>query len=305
MNSAFYIHDFEPSIYRHRGVVEFRILEPTVSRNKFSDYLKAISSELGMQPHPEQPEPIITSATGHTLQKHNGLEGMLFWLESGLHAYYWERPQLITLDMHSCSYLDKDVVERVSRTFFKVCEYFHLDLLPANSKTDSEKVEVRTNEMSRGVYATEPIRQGEFIAGFYGEIYEAESAMMIPPIARNHAIQFGDNKWRDSPPNGLANILNHSCEPNCGIKGLFDLVAMRDIEVGEELCWDYAMTEDSNWEVPGGKCLCGTTLCRGTITPYRDLPQSTKDKYKDYTSDWIKYKYNRADFSAVQARVFR
>ena len=240
-----------------------------------------------MQPHPEQPEPIITSASGHTLQKHNGLEGMLFLLESGLHAYYWERPQLITLDMHSCAYLDKQIVERVSRSFFKVCDYFHLDLFPSKTKADSKKIEVRENKFSRGVYANEFIKQGEFIAGFYGEIYEEQSATMIPPIARNHAIQFSEYKWRDSPIDGLANVLNHSCEPNCGINGLFDLVAMRDIQAGEELCWDYAMTEDSNWEVPGGKCLCGSTLCRGTITPYRDLPKEIKEKYRNYTSVWL------------------
>ena len=130
MNLIFHIPDIEPSIYRHRGIVEFHILESSVSRDTFSQYLKAISAGLKMQPHPEQPEPIITSATGHSLEKHDGLEGMLFWLESGMHAYYWQYPKLITLDMHSCAYLDLAIVESVTRCFFTVRDYVHVDLLP-------------------------------------------------------------------------------------------------------------------------------------------------------------------------------
>ncbi len=138
MNSAYYIEDIEPAIYRHRGIVEFHILESTVSKEKFKEYLKNISAELGMQPHPEQPEPIITSATGHTLQKHDGFEGMLFWLESGLHAYYWERSKFITLDMHSCAYLDKIIIEKVSKEFFQISDYFYLEILSKNTKVISD-----------------------------------------------------------------------------------------------------------------------------------------------------------------------
>ena len=142
MNLTFYVPDIEPSIYRHRGIVEFHILEPSVSKDTFRQYLKEISTGLKMQPHPEQPEPIITSATGHSLQKHDGFEGMLFWLESGLHAYYWKRTHLITLDMHSCAFLDKAVVESVTRSFFTVRDYVHIDLLPEHVQTNGTGIEV-------------------------------------------------------------------------------------------------------------------------------------------------------------------
>ncbi len=286
MNSVYYFKDIEPSIYRHRGIVEFSILETTVSRGRFKNYLKNISDELGMKPHPEQSEPIITSASGHTLQKHNGLEAMLFWLESGMHAYYWELPQLITLDMHSCAYLDKEIVERVTRNYFTVIDFIYMDLVPMDTKADSKKIEVRNHDRyGKGLFATEFIHKDEFIAGFYGEIYEAENALSVPEMVVNHVIQFGNNKFRAA--NGLAKLTNHSCEPNCGISGLFDIVAMKDINTGEELFWDYAMTENSNWQVPGGKCLCGSSICRGEILPYRDLPEEFKEKYRDYTSVWL------------------
>lgn len=36
-------------------------------------------------------------------------------------------------------------------------------------------------------------------------------------------------------------MLNHSCEPNCGMLGQTLIIAMRDIGPGEELCFDSAV----------------------------------------------------------------
>lgn len=295
MNSNFKFFDIEPGINRHRVVVEFRILEESISKDKFKEFLMLISKNLGMKPHPELPEPIIVSASGHTLIKHNGLEGMLFWLESGLHAYYWEIPQLITLDVHSCVCIDKDIVEKTVRDFFDVVEYLYVDLLPKNERVDSKKVEIKSTHLGKGLFAKEDIKKDEFIAGFYDEIYEVKSVIELPDEARNYAIQFAEHKFRNPSANGMAINSNHSCEPNCGIRGLFDLVAMRNIKSGEELTWDYAMTEDLDWKVPGGKCLCGSNRCRGKILPYRDLPKEIREEYKDYTSEWLKRKYNSVE----------
>jgi len=59
---------------------------------------------------------------------------------------------------------------------------------------------------------------------------------------------------------------------------------MRDIEEGEELSFDYAMTENSDWTM---KCECGSPLCRGLMTGYRDLPTDFRLKYKGYISSWL------------------
>jgi hypothetical protein len=83
----------------------------------------------------------------------------------------------------------------------------------------------------------------------------------------------------------MARYINHSCEPNCGIKGLFKIVAMRDIDVGEEVTWDYEMTEDSDvWRM---QCHCGSENCRGEIGAYRNMPQETREKYRGYISEWL------------------
>ena len=48
--------------------------------------------------------------------------------------------------------------------------------------------------------------------------------------------------------------LNHSCEPNVGFGGNIVLVAMSDIEAGEELSTDYALFDDYEGSMD---CNCG------------------------------------------------
>jgi len=49
----------------------------------------------------------------------------------------------------------------------------------------------------------------------------------------------------------------------CGIVGAVLLVAMRDIDVGEELCFDYAMSDSDDYDE--FDCTCGTALCRSVV----------------------------------------
>lgn len=59
-------------------------------------------------------------------------------------------------------------------------------------------------------------------------------------------------------------FLNHCCEGNCGFDEEGDFVAIRNIEKGEELSYDYALIE-SNPRF-SMKCYCGTQKCRQTVT---------------------------------------
>lgn len=49
----------------------------------------------------------------------------------------------------------------------------------------------------------------------------------------------------------------------------------------------YSLFCNSDWKVPGGKCLCGSPHCFGDILPWRDLPSEYKKKYLSYTAEWI------------------
>jgi D-alanine-D-alanine ligase len=55
---------------------------------------------------------------------------------------------------------------------------------------------------------------------------------------------------------------NHSCDANTAFKGL-NIIAKRQIQMGEELTLDYASFLDENAE--SFTCLCGASNCRGII----------------------------------------
>lgn len=61
----------------------------------------------------------------------------------------------------------------------------------------------------------------------------------------------------------IGRYMNHGCQPNSMSPGLHFEVALRDIEVGEELLCDYGMLNlDAGFD-----CACGAVGCRGRITP--------------------------------------
>ena len=147
---------------------------------------------------------------------------------------------------------------------------------------DNPKAYVRsTKKYGKGVFAKAPIKKGEIIARFDGPTYQEWDYWT--DYLFDHVIQYAPKRWRTS--NGIAKLLNHSCDPNCGIKARFNVVAMRDIKKGEEITWDYEMTERStHWHL---KCKCGSPLCRKKIGNFRKMPKEVRQKYKGYISSWL------------------
>jgi hypothetical protein len=96
-------------------------------------------------------------------------------------------------------------------------------------------------------------------------------------------VGLGRDRWIDPAPPFI--YLNHSCEPNLGIAGEKEFVALRDIKADEELTFDYAITEDElPWTL---NCLCGTQSCRGTITAIQLLPTHVLNRYKPYVNPYF------------------
>lgn len=88
-------------------------------------------------------------------------------------------------------------------------------------------------------------------------------------------------------------FFNHSCDPNSGFKGQIFLVAMRNIEAGEEITFDYAMTVS---ESVGSDmvfrldCRCGSPFCRKTITEQDWMLPELQTRYKGFFSQYIQDK---------------
>jgi hypothetical protein len=82
---------------------------------------------------------------------------------------------------------------------------------------------------------------------------------------------------RYSLPEGLSREMNHSCDPNTWWDGSITLVARRDIEVDEEITYDYATCDiDHVFEM---ECSCGSARCRGAISNRDYLDRDWQQQY--------------------------
>jgi len=128
-----------------------------------------------------------------------------------------------------------------------------------------------------GAFATRPIGAGVRLIEYAGErLTPAEAEARYPDVAghRHHTYLFAidDDVVVDAAVNGnAARFLNHSCAPNCDAvieDGRIWLETLHDIEVGEELVYDYAYVLKER-HTPAAKrrypCHCGAVTCRGTI----------------------------------------
>ena len=135
------------------------------------------------------------------------------------------------------------------------------------------RIEVRESAVhGRGVYATHFIRKGTRIIEYTGQRVSWGNA----PDDENdpHTFNFGLENGEVIDPYGGGNDarwINHCCDPNCEAieeDNRIFIYAMRDVEAGEELFYDYAMeidepiTEESKRKFA---CHCGTANCRGTM----------------------------------------
>ena len=147
--------------------------------------------------------------------------------------------------------------------------------MATKSKTRNRAVRIEVRESAvhgRGVYATHFIRKGTRIMEYTGQRVSWGDA----PDDENdpHTFNFGlENGEVINPEIGGndARWINHCCDPNCEAieeDNRIFIYAMRDIEAGEELFYDYAMeidepiTEESERKFA---CHCGTANCRGTM----------------------------------------
>lgn len=142
---------------------------------------------------------------------------------------------------------------------------------------------------------------------FANRSFQAEETVMIGVIEQilndnhSHASQIGESTHVFH--GGLVPKVNHSCDPNCGIRvnetGAHDFVAMRRILPSEEITFDYAMRNYSI-EHFDRLCQCGAESCRGHITGWKDLPEAVKKKYTGFIAPYLLdlERKNRVDLTA-------
>jgi SET domain-containing protein len=115
-----------------------------------------------------------------------------------------------------------------------------------------------------GVFARVPVRAGTTMVAFGGRVRDGAYVATLPPRRRSHCLQVDDDLYlvgADEPEPG--DFVNHSCDPSCGVVGSMVLVALRDLSPGDEVTFDYAMTDSTPYDE--FTCGCGTERCRGRV----------------------------------------
>ena len=142
---------------------------------------------------------------------------------------------------------------------------------PLPEPKDWEYVEVRRSKLhGRGVFAARDLPKGTYVMEYRGEkVPKKEGDRRTNKQwdkGRVYTFELSRNFDLDGAvPWNVARLANFSCDPNCesvnerGRKVW--IVAMRDIEAGEEITYDY------NFPLiePPPICLCGSPKCRGYL----------------------------------------
>ena len=130
-----------------------------------------------------------------------------------------------------------------------------------------------------GVYTTSPIRKRTIVAEYTGprltnsqadDLYEHSPRTYLFGLVDGEHVIDGD---------GIAAFINHCCDPNCEadeVKGRVIIRAVRNIQAGEELAYDYNLYDgDPEDSAP---CWCGATKCRGSMYSKKELAKRKKSR---------------------------
>lgn len=147
---------------------------------------------------------------------------------------------------------------------------------------------VRTSPIQgKGAFAVRCIRKGTRIIEYTGERIpneEADERYDDDSMDRHHTFLFSVDKkiCIDATVIGSdARFINHSCDPNCEAvndDGRIFIEAIRTIQPGEELAYDYSFEHDGRITKALREqyaCHCGAENCRGTILK---VPKKKKKK---------------------------
>jgi len=156
----------------------------------------------------------------------------------------------------------------------------------------SAKVEIKPSLIhGLGMFAKKRIKKGEvvFVQGGHvltkKQLFTSGVINSYQPLG--NGLYIGASNKKEEEKVKLYN--NHSCQPNCGMKGEITFVAMIDIPVGAELTVDYAMIDNEPYKM---KCNCQSPFCRKIVTGFDWKKKNLQKKYKGYFAKYLEEKIN-------------
>ncbi len=137
-----------------------------------------------------------------------------------------------------------------------------------------------TNKKGHGVFTSKNFKAGDFVCVLSGDRLTSKQIDVRIDAGEetcNDPLQISRRMYIDLDE--LPRTINHSCDPNCGIKQENRLYALRDISAGEELSFDYSTTVPkykSWWTM---RCHCRARNCRRLVSSYNTIPKQQIQKY--------------------------
>jgi hypothetical protein len=152
-----------------------------------------------------------------------------------------------------------------------------------------------------GSFAISPIPTGTIVATFGGTIVNRINFDTYPLEQRSRSIQIEVDQFVLGPElREPGDSINHSCLPNCGMHNATQLIAMREIAVGEELTYDYATSDASDYDE--FECACGSENCRVRITGNDWKLLDLQTRYQKIFSPYVQRKIQAAQWARVLSK---
>jgi uncharacterized protein len=129
---------------------------------------------------------------------------------------------------------------------------------------------IRSGIHGYGIVATRRFEVGDLIADVEGVLWSGTEDR-----DDRYSLWLGDDWFFDMVDQ--TRWINHSCAPNAEIEADLDpdgqrgwarIVAIRAIDTGDEITYDYGFTADV-----AEPCACGAHSCRGFIVDEEELPR--------------------------------
>jgi uncharacterized protein len=140
----------------------------------------------------------------------------------------------------------------------------------------------RTIGTGEGLFAKVNFKKGNLIFTWEGVLKNGR----YPYYVGNRWLQIEKCQWIAPLRINPGWYINHSCNPNSGIKDSVKIVAIKNIRKGEEVTFDYSTSEsETEWYLI---CHCENKNCRRIIRPYKFLSTELKLRYRDFISEYLK-----------------
>ena len=157
----------------------------------------------------------------------------------------------------------------------------------------SPKLETRNRPDigEEGIYALEPLAKDDLLIVWGGDIVDEAELRQLPDALKKMTAQVEEGLFQVSRQPAPGDHINHSCDPNAGMRGQIAIVAMRPIAAGEEVCIDYAMVDGTPYDE--FDCACGAAACRGHITGDDWQRPELWQRYAGYFSPYLQRRIER------------